>query len=131
MSKKLQSIATKNAPAALGPYSQAIKAGQFIYVPGQIPLIPKTMEIVSDDFNEQAVQVFNNLRAIIEEAGCRFTDIVKINVYLKDLSNFQKVNAIMETFFMEKPFPARAAVEVSRLPKDVEIEMDAVVFSDD
>ncbi|MBT5644046.1 MAG: RidA family protein [Gammaproteobacteria bacterium] len=131
MSKKLQSIATKNAPAALGPYSQAIKAGQFIYVSGQIPLIPKTMEIVSDDFNEQAVQVFNNLRAIIEEAGCRFTDIVKINVYLKDLSNFQKVNAIMETFFMEKPFPARAAVEVSRLPKDVEIEMDAVVFSDD
>ncbi|MBT3696900.1 MAG: RidA family protein [Gammaproteobacteria bacterium] len=131
MSKKLQSIATKNAPAALGPYSQAIKAGQFIYVSGQIPLIPKTMEIVSDDFNEQAVQVFNNLKAIIEEAGCRFTDIVKINVYLKDLSNFQKVNAIMETFFMEKPFPARAAVEVSRLPKDVEIEMDAVVFSDD
>ena len=131
MSKKLQSIATKNAPAALGPYSQAIKAGQFIYVSGQIPLIPKTMEIVSDDFNEQAVQVFNNLRAIIEEAGCRFTDIVKINVYLKDLSNFQKVNAIMETFFMEKPFPARAAVEVSRLPKDVEIEMEAVVFSDD
>ena len=131
MSKKLQSIATKNAPAALGPYSQAIKAGQFIYVSGQIPLIPKTMEIVSDDFNEQAVQVFNNLKAIIEEAGCRFTDIVKINVYLKDLSNFQKVNAIMETFFMEKPFPARAAVEVSRLPKDVEIEMDAVVFSDE
>ena len=131
MSKKLQSIATKNAPAALGPYSQAIKAGQFIYVSGQIPLIPKTMEIVSDDFNEQAVQVFNNLKAIIEEAGCRFTDIVKINVYLKDLSNFQKVNAIRETFFMEKPFPARAAVEVSRLPKDVEIEMDAVVFSDD
>ena len=131
MSKKLQSIATKNAPAALGPYSQAIKAGQFIYVSGQIPLIPKTMEIVSDDFNEQAVQVFNNLKAIIEEAGCRFTDIVKINIYLKDLSNFQKVNAIMETFFMEKPFPARAAVEVSRLPKDVEIEMDAVVFSDD
>ncbi len=131
MSKKLQSIATKNAPAALGPYSQAIKAGQFIYVSGQIPLIPKTMEIVSDDFNEQAVQVFNNLKAIIEEAGCRFTDIVKIHVYLKDLSNFQKVNAIMETFFMEKPFPARAAVEVSRLPKDVEIEMDAVVFSDD
>ena len=131
MSKKLESITTKNAPAALGPYSQAIKAGQFIYVSGQIPLIPKTMEIVSDDFNEQAVQVFNNLKAIIEEAGCRFTDIVKINVYLKDLSNFQKVNAIMETFFMEKPFPARAAVEVSRLPKDVEIEMDAVVFSDD
>ena len=131
MSKKLESITTKNAPAALGPYSQAIKAGQFIYISGQIPLIPKTMELVSDDFNEQAVQVFNNLKAIIEQAGCSFIDIVKINVYLKDLSNFQKVNAIMETFFIEKPFPARAAIEVSRLPKDVEIEMDAVVFSDD
>ena len=121
MSKKLESITTKNAPAALGPYSQAIKAGQFIYISGQIPLIPKTMELV----------VFNNLKAIIEQAGCSFTDIVKINVYLKDLSNFQKVNAIMETFFIEKPFPARADIEVSRLPKDVEIEMDAVVFSDD
>jgi reactive intermediate/imine deaminase len=131
MSKKLESITTKNAPAALGPYSQAIKAGQFIYISGQIPLIPKTMELVSDDFNEQAVQVFNNLKAIIEQAGCSFIDIVKINVYLKDLSNFQKVNAIMETFFIEKPFPARAAIEVSRLPKDVEIEIDAVVFSDD
>ena len=131
MSKKLESITTKNAPAALGPYSQAIKAGQFIYISGQIPLIPKTMELVSEDFNEQAVQVFNNLKAIIEQAGCSFIDIVKINVYLKDLSNFQKVNAIMETFFIEKPFPARAAIEVSRLPKDVEIEMDAVVFSDD
>ena len=131
MNKKLESITTKNAPAALGPYSQAIKAGQFIYISGQIPLIPKTMELVSDDFNEQAVQVFNNLKAIIEQAGCSFTDTVKINVYLKDLSNFQKVNAIMETFFIERPFPARAAIEVSRLPKDVEIEMDAVVFSDD
>ena len=131
MNKKLESITTKNAPAALGPYSQAIKAGQFIYISGQIPLIPKTMELVSEDFNEQAVQVFNNLEAIIEQAGCSFTDVVKINVYLKDLSNFQKVNAIMETFFIEKPFPARAAIEVSRLPKDVEIEMDAVVFSDD
>ena len=131
MSKKLESITTKNAPAALGPYSQAIKAGQFIYISGQIPLIPKTMELVSEDFNEQAVQVFNNLKAIIEQAGCSFIDIVKINVYLKDLSNFQKVNAIMETFFIEKPFPARAAIEVSRLPKDVEIEIDAVVFSDD
>ena len=131
MNKKLESITTKNAPAALGPYSQAIKAGQFIYISGQIPLIPKTMELVSEDFNEQAVQVFNNLKAIIEQAGCSFIDIVKINVYLKDLSNFQKVNAIMETFFIEKPFPARAAIEVSRLPKDVELEIDAVVFSDD
>ncbi len=128
---KIKSINTKNAPAALGPYSQAVQAGGFIYISGQIPLVPTTMEIVSEDFDKQATQVFNNLKVIIEEAGCSLTDIVKVNVYLKDLSNFQKVNVIMEKFFTEKPFPARAAVEVSRLPKDVEIEMDAVVFSDD
>ena len=83
MNKKLESITTKNAPAALGPYSQAIKAGQFIYISGQIPLIPKTMELVSEDFNEQAVQVFNNLKAIIEQAGCSFIDIVKITHFNK------------------------------------------------
>jgi reactive intermediate/imine deaminase len=128
---KIKSITTINAPEALGPYSQAIKAGGFIYISGQIPLVPETMEIVSGDFNKQVTQVFNNLKAIIEESGANISNTVKINVYLKDLSNFQKVNSAMETFFSEKPFPARAAVEVSRLPKDVDIEMDAVVFDDD
>ena len=128
---KIKSISTINAPEALGPYSQAIKAGGFIYISGQIPLVPETMEIVSSDFNKQATQVFNNLKAIIEESGASISSTVKINVYLKDLSNFQKVNSIMEEFFTEKPFPARAAVEVSRLPKDVDIEIDAVVFDDD
>ena len=128
---KIKSISTINAPAALGPYSQAIRAGGFIYISGQIPLVPETMEIVSSDFNKQVTQVFNNLKAIIEESGASISSIVKINVYLKDLSNFQKVNSVMEEFFIEKPFPARAAVEVSRLPKDVDIEMDAVVFDDD
>ncbi|MDA7841669.1 RidA family protein [Gammaproteobacteria bacterium] len=128
---KIKSISTINAPAALGPYSQAIRAGGFIYISGQIPLVPETMEIVSSDFNKQVIQVFNNLKAIIEESGASISNTVKINVYLKDLSNFQKVNSIMEEFFIEKPFPARAAVEVSRLPKDVDIEMDAVVFDDD
>ena len=128
---KIKSISTINAPAALGPYSQAIRAGGFIYISGQIPLVPETMEIVSSDFNKQVMQVFNNLKAIIEESGASISNTVKINVYLKDLSNFQKVNSIMEEFFIEKPFPARAAVEVSRLPKDVDIEMDAVVFDDD
>ena len=128
---KIKSISTINAPAALGPYSQAIRAGGFIYVSGQIPLVPETMEIVSSDFNKQVMQVFNNLKAIIEESGASISNTVKINVYLKDLSNFQKVNSVMEEFFIEKPFPARAAVEVSRLPKDVDIEMDAVVFDDD
>jgi len=128
---KIKSISTINAPEALGPYSQAIKAGRFIYISGQIPLVPETMEIVSSDFNKQVMQVFNNLKAIIEESGASISNTVKINVYLKDLSNFQKVNSVMEEFFIEKPFPARAAVEVSRLPKDVDIEMDAVVFDDD
>ena len=128
---KIKSITTINAPEALGPYSQAIKAGGFIYISGQIPLVPETMEIVSSDFNKQVIQVFNNLKAIIEESGASISNTVKINVYLKDLSNFQKVNSVMEEFFIEKPFPARAAVEVSRLPKDVDIEMDAVVFDDD
>ena len=128
---KIKSISTMNAPAALGPYSQAIRAGGFIYISGQIPLVPETMEIVSSDFNKQVMQVFNNLKAIIEESGASISSTVKINVYLKDLSNFQKVNSVMEEFFIEKPFPARAAVEVSRLPKDVDIEMDAVVFDDD
>ena len=128
---KIKSISTMNAPAALGPYSQAIRAGGFIYISGQIPLVPETMEIVSSDFNKQVMQVFNNLKAIIEESGASISNTVKINVYLKDLSNFQKVNSVMEEFFVEKPFPARAAVEVSRLPKDVDIEMDAVVFDDD
>jgi len=128
---KIKSISTINAPAALGPYSQAIRAGGFIYISGQIPLVPETMEIVSSDFNKQVMQVFNNLKAIIEESGASISNTVKINVYLKDLSNFQKVNSVMEEFFVEKPFPARAAVEVSRLPKDVDIEMDAVVFDDD
>ena len=128
---KIKPISTINAPAALGPYSQAIRAGGFIYISGQIPLVPETMEIVSSDFNKQVMQVFNNLKAIIEESGASISNTVKINVYLKDLSNFQKVNSVMEEFFIEKPFPARAAVEVSRLPKDVDIEMDAVVFDDD
>ena len=128
---KIKSISTINAPAALGPYSQAIRAGGFIYISGQIPLVPETMEIVSSDFNKQVIQVFNNLKAIIEESGASISNTVKINVYLKDLSNFQKVNSVMEEFFIEKPFPARAAVEVSRLPKDVDIEIDAVVFDDD
>ena len=128
---KIKSISTINAPAALGPYSQAIRAGGFIYISGQIPLVPETMKIVSSDFNTQVMQVFNNLKAIIEESGASISNTVKINVYLKDLSNFQKVNSVMEEFFIEKPFPARAAVEVSRLPKDVDIEMDAVVFDDD
>ena len=126
---KIKSINTKKAPSAIGAYSQAIKAGNYIFISGQIPLDPDTMEVISEDFIPQINQVFINLSEIVKESGCTLSDIVKINVYLQDLANFQAVNEAMENFFM-KPYPARAAVEVSRLPKDVQIEIDAIVFSD-
>ena len=126
---KIKSINTKKAPSAIGAYSQGIKAGNYIFISGQIPLDPDTMEVISEDFIPQINQVFINLSEIVKESGCTLSDIVKINVYLQDLANFQAVNEAMEKFFM-KPYPARAAVEVSRLPKDVQIEIDAIVFSD-
>jgi reactive intermediate/imine deaminase len=127
---KLKSIHTKNAPSAIGAYSQAVKAGGFMYVSGQIPLAPETMEIVSEDFNVQVKQVLENLKAIIVDSGSKLSDVVKLNVYLKDLADFQSVNDAMSTVF-DEPYPARAAVEVSRLPKDVLVEIDAIVYIGD
>tara|TARA_X000000368_G_C22722188_1_gene575816 strand:+ start:103 stop:492 length:390 start_codon:yes stop_codon:yes gene_type:complete len=127
---KKKVISTKNAPSAIGSYSQAIKAGDFIYISGQIPLDPETMEIVSDNFEVQVKQVLNNLNAIVVEAGYHISDIIKLNVYLKNLENFQSVNNAMSDLFKE-PYPARAAVEVSRLPRDVLVEMDAIVYTGD
>ena len=127
---KLKSIHTKNAPSAIGAYSQAVKAGGFMYVSGQIPLVPETMEIVSEDFNVQVKQVLENLKAIIVDSDSKLSDVVKLNVYLKDLADFQSVNDAMSTVF-DEPYPARAAVEVSRLPKDVLVEIDAVVYIGD
>ena len=127
---KLKVIHTKNAPSAIGAYSQAVKAGGFMYVSGQIPLTPKTMEIVSEDFNIQVKQVLENLKAIIVDSDSKLSDVVKLNVYLKDLADFQSVNDAMSTVF-DEPYPARAAVEVSRLPKDVLVEIDAVVYIGD
>ena len=123
-------ISTAKAPSAFGAYSQAVKANGFLFISGQIPLVPESMKVLNGTFEQQVNLVLNNLKEIIEESGSSLGDIVKINVYLKDLSNFDQVNQCMEKFF-EKPFPARAAVEVSRLPKDAEIEMDAIVLSDD
>ncbi len=128
MNKKIQ-ISTSNAPSAIGAYSQAIKVDKLIFISGQIPLNPKTMEVVDGGFDAQIKQVLLNLKAIIDEAGANLEQVVKINVYLDDLSNFQVVNEQMKLFFKE-PYPARAAVEVSRLPKDVQIEMDAILFID-
>ena len=127
---KLKAIHTKNAPSAIGAYSQAVKAGGFMYVSGQIPLVPETMEIVSEDFNMQINQVLENLKAIIVNSGSKLNDVIKLNVYLKDLADFQSVNDVMSKVF-DEPYPARAAVEVSRLPKDVLVEIDAVVYIGD
>ena len=127
---KIKAIHTKNAPSAIGAYSQAVKAGGFMYVSGQIPLTPKTMEIVSEDFNIQVKQVLENLKAIIVDSDSKLSEVVKLNVYLKDLTDFQSVNDAMSLVF-DEPYPARAAVEVSRLPKDVLVEIDAVVYIGD
>lgn len=127
---KLKNISTDKAPSAIGAYSQAIKAGDFIFMSGQIPLDPSTMEIVSDDFSEQVMQVLKNLNAVANEASRSLDDIIKITVYLKNLEDFQSVNTAMSKMFTE-PYPARAAVEVSRLPKDVLVEMDAIIYLGD
>lgn len=124
MDKKV--INTPNAPAAIGTYSQAVQAGDTLYVSGQIPLDPQTMTMVSDDFVEQATQAFANLAQVIAAAGKTTADVVKLTIYLTDLGEFANVNTVMSEFFAE-PYPARAAVEVAALPKGAMIEMDAIV----
>ncbi|MBQ0833286.1 MULTISPECIES: RidA family protein [unclassified Marinobacter] len=119
-------IQTENAPQAIGPYSQAVKAGDTVYISGQIPLDPETMEVVAGDFSAKTRQVFDNLKAVCEAAGGELKDIVKVNIYVTDLANFATVNEIMATYFPE-PYPARAAVEVSALPKGVPVEVEAVM----
>jgi reactive intermediate/imine deaminase len=123
-------INTDQAPAAIGPYSQAIKAGNTVYISGQIPLDPTSMEIVSDDFEAQARQVFANLKAVCEEAAGTLQDVVKVNLYLVDLGQFAVVNQVMEEFF-KAPFPARAAVGVKALPKGAQVEAEAVLVIGD
>jgi reactive intermediate/imine deaminase len=124
MSKSI--IQTEQAPAAIGTYSQAVKAGSTVYLSGQIPLVPSTMTMVSDDFAEQAVQVFENLQAVCEAAGGDMSHLVKVNIFLIDLGHFAKVNEIMARYFSQ-PYPARAAIGVSQLPKGAQIEIDGVM----
>ena len=119
-------IQTNKAPKAIGAYSQAIKSGEFLFISGQSPLNPQTMKIVDSSFEDSAQRVISNIENICKEAGASLDDIVKLNIYLLDLENFDILNKIMEERFSE-PFPARATVEVARLPKDVKIEMDAIV----
>jgi reactive intermediate/imine deaminase len=123
-------VQTDKAPSAIGAYSQAvtIDAGKTTYLSGQIPLDPETMEIVSDDFLQQAEQTFHNLAAVALAAGGSLNDCVKLNIYLTDLGQFQAVNEVMAEFVKE-PYPARAAVEVSALPKGAQIEIDGVMVT--
>lgn len=123
MSKK--SIQTRLAPAAIGTYSQAVQAGDLLYCSGQIPLDPETMTLVEGDIHQQVAQVLDNLKAVIEAAGGSLDEIVKITVYLVDLANFEVVNKGMANYF-SAPYPARAAVEISALPKGAQVEMDAI-----
>ena len=119
-------IRTSDAPAAIGTYSQAVKIGTTVYLSGQIPLVPATMQLVSEDFAAQTHQVFKNLAAVCDAAGGSLNDMVKVNIFLTDLGQFAVVNDIMSQYFAE-PYPARAAVQVSALPRASQIEIDGVM----
>ncbi|MBE9564726.1 MAG: RidA family protein [Proteobacteria bacterium] len=119
-------ISTDKAPQAIGTYSQAVKVGTTVYLSGQIPLIPETMEMVDGDIKLQIHRVFQNLTAVANAAGGDLSDIVKLNIFLTDLSNFPHVNKVMAEYF-QQPYPARAAIGVSALPKDAGVEMDGVI----
>ena len=119
-------IDTDRAPEAIGTYSQAVRAGNTVYLSGQIPLDPTTMTLVGDDIRAQIHRVFRNLHAVAEAAGGSLADVVKLNVFLTDLSYFAAVNEVMAEYFQE-PYPARAAVGVAALPKDAHVEMDAIM----
>jgi len=121
-----QIIHTDLAPKAIGTYSQAVKVGSTVYLSGQIPLIPETMELVEGDIKVSIRRVFDNLKAVTQAAGGDLGDIVKLNVFLTDLSHFPIVNEIMGEYFAQ-PYPARAAIGVAALPKGVEVEMDGVM----
>jgi reactive intermediate/imine deaminase len=122
-------ITTDKAPQAIGTYSQAIKVGNTVYLSGQIPLEPATMQLLEGDMRSQIVRIFENLKAIATAAGGSLADIVKLTVYLTDLNHFPLVNEVMVTYFKE-PYPARAAVGVAQLPKGASIEMDAIMVID-
>jgi reactive intermediate/imine deaminase len=119
-------ISTDSAPAAIGPYSQAVRIGELVFLSGQIALDPESMELVSEDFVDQVRQIFKNLSAVASAAGGSLDDLVKVNLYLTDLANFQTVNQIMEEFF-SPPYPARAAVGVADLPLGAAVEAEAVM----
>ena len=122
----MKPIATNEAPAAIGPYSQAVRAGDTVYLSGQIPLDPKTMQVV-EGFENQVKRVFDNLRAVCRAAGGDFDRVVRVTIYLTDLGQFPKVNEIMATYFRE-PYPARVTIGAASLPRGAQVEIDAVLF---
>jgi len=119
-------IQSDSAPAAIGTYSQAVKVGDTVYLSGQIPLDPSSMELVGGDIENQIKRVFENLQSVCEASGGSLQDIVKLNIFLTDLDNFAAVNQVMATYF-QKPYPARAAIGVAQLPKGAEVEMDGIL----
>lgn len=119
-------IHTASAPEAIGPYSQAVKVGDVVYLSGQIPLVPETMTVIEGDFSAQVRRVFDNLSAVAKASGGSLQDVVKLNIFLTDLSYFGTVNEIMTEYF-QQPYPARAAIGVASLPKGVPVEMDAIM----
>ena len=121
-------ISTKNAPAAIGPYSQAIKAGNLVFISGQIPIIPATGEILRGDIKLQTKQVLENLKNILDAAGSCIDNVVKTTVFMKDLNDYTAINDVYKEFFTDKP-PARAAVQAARLPRGVGVEIEAIAFS--
>ena len=122
---KHQVIHTDNAHAAIGPYSQAVKAGNMLFVSGQVPFVPETMEIVEGDVQAQTRQSLTNVQNILKEAGADFSDVVKTTVFIKDMNEFALINEVYAEFFGENK-PARACVEVARLPKDVKVEIEVI-----
>ncbi|MEM7027521.1 MAG: RidA family protein [Pseudomonadota bacterium] len=123
---KREIISTAEAPQAIGTYSQAVKIGNTVYLSGQIPLLPETMELIEGDMQAQITQVFNNLTAVSKAAGGSLDDVSKLNIFLTDLKHFPLVNEIMAQYFSE-PYPARAAIGVASLPKGAQVEMDAIM----
>ncbi len=122
-----ESVASPSAPAAIGPYSQAIRAGSLVFLSGQIPLDPATGALVQGDIAAQTTRVMENLRAVLAAAGCSFADVVRTTIYLVDLAHFATVNETYGRFF-EAPFPARATVQVAALPKGAQVEIDAIAM---
>jgi reactive intermediate/imine deaminase len=122
-------ISTDQAPAAIGPYSQAVPSGNTVYFSGQIPLDPATGNVVDGDITAQARRVFDNLAAVAQAAGGSLAQVVRVGIYVTDLANFAAVNAVMAEYF-ESPYPARSTIEVSALPKAVQVEVDAIMVLD-